>query len=103
MATAFVFDSDSISRDDYDRMMGAMGLADPDGPHPDGLIAHLAGAKPEGGWRVIDVWTSEDVANAFYGSDQFAPVRNAGEDAGITSTAWPLHRVGTWTASQSPV
>jgi len=95
MATAFVFDTDSMGESDYDGLMAAMGLADLDAPHPDGLLAHLAGATPGGGWRVIDVWETEAAAEAFYGSDRFAPVRDAAGAAGITSTAWPLHRVTT--------
>ena len=54
--------------------------------------ARLAGGpKPEGGWRVIDLWDSEDAANALYGSEQFKPVMAAVPDAGITT--WPMYRV----------
>lgn len=93
MATAFVFDGDTLTRDHYDGIMAAMGLADLDGPYPDGLLAHLSGPKPSGGWRVIDVWESEDAATAFYGSERFAPVRDGAETGAITSSPWPLYRV----------
>lgn len=62
-----------------------------DARNPDGFIAHLAGPKPEGGWRVVDLWESE-AADAFYGSDVFqqgvgsAPFQ-------IDTTPWPMHRV----------
>jgi hypothetical protein len=95
MATAYVFETDSMTENDYDTLMAAMGLAALDAPHPDGLLAHLSGAKPGGGWRVIDVWENDAAADAFYGSGQFAPVRDAAGGGGITSTAWPLHRVTT--------
>jgi hypothetical protein len=95
MATAYVFDTDSMGESDYDALMAAMGLAELDAPHPDGLLAHLAGATPGGGWRVIDVWETDTAAESFYGSDQFAPVRDAAGGGVITTTTWPLHRVTT--------
>ena len=102
MATAYVFDADTLTQDHYDGMMAAMGLADLDGPYPDGLIAHLSGATP-GGWRVIDVWESEDAAAAFYGSERFAPVRDGAEAGAITSTPWPLYRIETRAAVRERV
>ncbi len=36
---------------------------------------------------------SEEAANAFYTSDQFAPVREATQGGGMTSTPWPVHRI----------
>lgn len=93
MATAFVFDSDTNTESDYDGLMASMGLAELDSPFPDGLLVHLSGAKPGGGWRVIDVWESDDAANTFYSSDRFAPIRDSAADAGITTIPWPLHRI----------
>jgi hypothetical protein len=49
--------------------------------------------EPDGGWRVIDVWASEDAANAFYRSDQFKPVVAGSENMGISSKPWPMHRL----------
>lgn len=103
MATAFVFETDTMTAADYDDLMAAMGLADPDAPYPDGLLAHLAGARPDGGWRVIDVWESDGAAQAFYGSDRFAPVRDHTGDGRITTTPWPMHRMGTRTATPDRV
>jgi len=93
MALAFIFEVDGMTSDQYDGIMEAMGLGT--GTFTvDGAIAHLAGPNERGGWRVIDVWDSEDAANAFYGSEQFAPVRAATEGGtGMSSTPWPLHRI----------
>ena len=93
MATAFVFESDQFSAETYDTVMGEMGLGSVDSPFPPGLIAHVAGPQGDAGWRVVDIWESEDAANSFYGSDQFAAVRNAAEAAGIRTIPWPIHRV----------
>lgn len=93
MAIAFIFETDRLDQTDYDDLMSAMDLGDLDARYPDGLLAHLSGATPDAGWRVIDVWESEDSANAFYGSERFAPVRAGATDGAITSTPWPLHRI----------
>ncbi len=93
MTTAFVYESEIVDQDGYDGLMKAQGRDTPEAPAPDGQIAHLAGPNPTGGWRVIDVWESEQAANTYYASDQFAAVRDGATDAGITSSTWALHRV----------
>lgn len=92
MAIAFIFEVDGMTQEQYDGLMSAMGLDEGGVTATVGALAHLAGPKADGGWRVIDVWESEDAANAFYGSDRFAPVREAAATAPMTNTPWPLHR-----------
>lgn len=93
MAIAFIFEIDTMTQEQYDGLMSAMGLEEGGVTGTVGALAHLAGPKADGGWRVIDVWASEDAANAFYGSDRFAPVREAAASgAPMTNTPWPLHR-----------
>ena len=90
---AFLFESDTVDQSGYDALMKAIGRESIDAPNPSGHIVHLAGPKPGGGWRAIDLWESEEAANAFYGSDQFGPVTSAAAELGITSTPWPMRRV----------
>jgi hypothetical protein len=93
MPVAFLFESDTVDQSGYDALMKAIGRESIDAPNPWGHIVHLAGPKPGGGWRAIDLWESEEAANAFYGSDQFGPVTSAAAELGITSTPWPMRRV----------
>src|SRR4051794_14850435 len=94
MAVAFIFEVDAMTADQYDGIMAEMGLGDSAGfSGVNGVVAHIAGPKVDGGWRVVDIWESEEAANAFYGSDQFAPVRAATESTTMSSTPWPLHRI----------
>jgi len=93
MPVAFVFESDKVDQSGYDALMKAIGRESIDAPNPPGHIMHLAGPRPDGGWRAIDLWDSEEAASAFYGSDQFQPVAAAAAELGITTTPWPMRRV----------
>jgi hypothetical protein len=93
MAVAFIFSSDQIGQAEYDGLMQALGREALDVPTPAGSLAHLSGPKPGGGWQVIDVWDSEESANAFYGSAEFSAVTTNADSMGITITPWPMHRV----------
>jgi hypothetical protein len=95
MTVAFIFESDTLTQEQYDGVMAAMGFGDAGSNLATavGAVAHMAGPRADGGWRVIDVWESEEAANAFYSSDLFAPVREATEGSGITSTPWAIHRI----------
>jgi hypothetical protein len=93
MTVAFIFEIDAMTADQYDGLMAAMGLAEKGSIHTHRAVAHIAGPTESGGWRVVDVWSSEEDANAFYASDTFAPVRAAAAGGGMTSTPWPVHRI----------
>jgi hypothetical protein len=93
MTVAFIFELDAMTAEQYDGLMEAMGLGEKGAIGAAGAVAHIAGPKDGGGWRVVDVWPSEEAANAFYASDTFAPVRAAAESAGMTQTPWQVHRI----------
>ena len=93
MTIAFVFESEKIGQPEYDQLMKDIDREGVDAPNPEGYIAHLAGPRDGGGWRVVDIWDSEQAANAFYGSDAFAAVSGRAEEMGLVTSAWPLHRV----------
>jgi hypothetical protein len=60
MAIAMVVDNPHGSEELYERIRELIGLE-----RPAGGMCHLAGPRPEGGWRVIDVFDSEDDAKRF--------------------------------------
>ena len=93
MTVAFIFEVDAMSAEQYDGLMEAMGLGEKGAIGALGAVAHIAGPNESGGWRVVDVWDSQEAADAFYASDTFAPVRAAAEGGGMTSTPWPVHRI----------
>jgi len=92
MAVAFMFRVSGLDQAGYDRIMEDLTQRAGGTFAGPGFLAHLAGPTDDGGWRVIDVWESEEAANAFYGSDAFGAVREGTADMGLESTPWPLHR-----------
>ena len=57
-----------------------------------GLILHAAGPA-EGGFWMIEVWDSQEAADAFYGSDQFQEVSQRRGVPRPTITTWPVHNL----------
>ena len=64
MAVAMMVDNPEGSQEVYEQLRAHLGL-----DKPAGGIFHIAGPSPNGGWRVIEVWESEEEASAFSRSD----------------------------------
>jgi quinol monooxygenase YgiN len=47
----------------------------------------------EGGWRVVEVWDSEEAANAYYGSETFQQMARTTGIAPPNVTSYPVERV----------
>jgi hypothetical protein len=87
MAIAMMVDNPNGSQEIYDRVRELLGLE-----RPAGGIFHVAGPSPNGGWRVIEVWESQEDANRFFQER----LRPAFEAVGIPSPPpepqfWPVH------------
>src|ERR1043165_750948 len=57
------FDFDNVTSQQYDDVwadLRASGNA-----HPKGLIAHVGASKPNSGWKVVDIWESEQAFQEF--------------------------------------
>ncbi len=59
MAIAMLFEVSSLTQEQYDAVAREVGLPAP------GQIFHLAGPM-EGGWRVLEVWESQEAADTFF-------------------------------------
>lgn len=60
MAVAMTVDNPNGSQEIYEKVREQLGLE-----RPAGGIFHVAGPSPNGGWRVIEVWESEEDAKRF--------------------------------------
>jgi hypothetical protein len=60
MTVAVLVDNPEGSQEIYEKVRAQLGL---DGPA--GGIFHMAGPTSDGGWRVLEVWDSEDDAMRF--------------------------------------
>ncbi|MFJ9951580.1 hypothetical protein [Kitasatospora sp. NPDC091207] len=69
MAIIATFEFPGTTRDQYeeavDRLTGGAGLNAPSDWPVRGLVVHVAGPIPEGGWHVTDVWESREAFEHF--------------------------------------
>lgn len=89
MPIASLVDNPHGSQEVYEKVREHLSLE-----APAGGILHLAGPAPNGGWRVIEVWESEEDAWQFY-KERLAPALEA---AGVTAPPpqpqfWPVHNL----------
>ena len=87
MAVAMMVDNPQGSQEIYERLRALIGLE-----RPAGGIFHLAGPSPNGGWRVIEVWESEEDAQRFFEERVMPATEAVGAEAPPAPQLWPVHR-----------
>ena len=80
MTIAVLVDNPEGSQEVYDKVREQLGM-----DRPAGGIFHLAGPSPTGGWRVLEVWDSEEEAMRFR-NERLLPAFDA---AGVPRPAGP--------------
>jgi hypothetical protein len=87
VAIAMMVDNPEGSQEVYEQIRARLGVE-----KPAGGVFHVAGPSPNGGWRVIEVWSSEEDANRFY-EERFMPaLRELGLIAPPPARElWPVH------------
>jgi hypothetical protein len=87
MAVAMIVDNPGGSQEIYDTVREKIGLE-----KPAGGIFHAAGPSPNGGWRVIEVWESEQDAKQFV-KERLLPAFDAvGAPPPPPPEFWPVHK-----------
>jgi hypothetical protein len=61
MAVAMLLEWPGETQEQYEALMK---LVDLEGDPPEGALFHVGGPMP-GGWRVVDVWESEEASHRF--------------------------------------
>jgi hypothetical protein len=89
MSVVMMIDNPNGSREIYEKVASGLTL-------PIGGQVHVAGPRPGGGWRVIEVWDSEEEARRFL-QEKFGPALRAAGAPGPPPEPefWPLHRLAT--------
>jgi len=88
MALAFLFEFPGGKQEQFDRILQQLELG---GKAPPGQLFHLEGPM-EGGWRVFDVWESQEALDKFFQ----AKLGQVLQKAGITPPqpqVWPVHQM----------
>jgi hypothetical protein len=91
MPVALSFHNPSVTQEQYDALRDRLDVDHPD-RMPDGAILHLAAPDPAGGWRVFEIWESEEAARTFM-RERLEPIfAEAGREL-ATPEVWELHRL----------
>ncbi len=90
MAVAMMVENPNGSQEIYERLRSLIGLE-----RPAGGICHLAGPSPDGGWRVIEVWESEEDANRFFERHLLPAAEAVGAPAPPPPQVWHVHNYMT--------
>jgi hypothetical protein len=89
MAFVRMFDNPNVTKEQYDAASKQIGAAD---NMPEGGILHVAGEGPDGGWRVLEIWETEEAARKF-DEERVEPVlRQVGVQRPAPSV-WQVHNL----------
>jgi hypothetical protein len=97
MAVAMIMDNPGGSQEIYERFRELIGL-----DRPAGGIVHIAGPSPSGGWRVIELWESEEEARRFLAERLLPAAEAIGAPAPPPPQFWPVHSHLTQETSAGP-
>jgi hypothetical protein len=90
LAFVRVFDNPDGSQEQYDAASGQVGVSSEN--MPEGALLHVAGPSPTGGWRVAEIWESEEAAQKF-DTETLLPIL---ERVGVQRpepTVWQVHNL----------
>lgn len=73
MAIALIFDGPGVSQAQYDQVRNA---TSPDNKRPAGMLYHVGGPS-ESGWRVAEVWESQEAADRYFKETLGQALQNA--------------------------
>jgi quinol monooxygenase YgiN len=86
MALAFLFEFPGGRQEQFDQVLEKLQLG---GKSPPGQLFHVEGPM-EGGWRVVDVWESQEALDKFFQEKLGQALQEAGL-ATLQPQVWPVH------------
>ena len=88
MALTFLFELPGTTQEQYDQVLDNLQRG---GKTAEGRIFHVAGPM-EGGWRVLDVWESQEAWDKFLQEKLGQALQEAGV-APPQQQVWPVHNI----------
>jgi hypothetical protein len=89
MAYALITDNPGGTKEQYEQVMQETGQAGPElGP---GQLVHIAGPV-EGGWLVVTVWESQEVAEKFF-NEKVKPARQKAGLPDVVPKTFQVHNL----------
>ena len=89
MAVAQVIENPGGTQEQYEQVIQAIGVTG--SQLAPGQLVHFAGPV-EGGWRVVNVWESQEVADKFW-NEKVKPARQQAGLPDVEPTSFPVHRL----------
>ena len=90
MAFVRLFDNPEGTQEQYDAATQQLGVTAEN--MPEGGVLHVAGPSPTGGWRVVEVWESEDAARKFDEETLLPLLQSVGVER-PEAQSWPVHNL----------
>ena len=88
MAVVQIHELPGMTREQYEQAVRELNLSGP----PPGSHLHASGPM-EGGWRIVEVWESEEAAGAYYSSEQFQQMTRTTGIAPPNIASYPVETV----------
>jgi quinol monooxygenase YgiN len=88
MAIGFIFNNPGQTQEQYDAAVEQLNLTE---SRPEGWIFHAAGPT-EDGWRVVEVWESQEAADAYFQGRLGQVLQNVGVSPGQPDT-FTVHNI----------
>jgi hypothetical protein len=61
MAVGVFMEFPGVTWEQYEQLVQDLGLSGP----PEGMLTHVCGPTSDGGWRMVDVWESQEAFERF--------------------------------------
>lgn len=87
MAIGLVFNAVGVTQAQYDQVLNEL---HPDKKPPAGMLYHVAGPTTEG-WRVVEVWDSQEAADSYFKTALGAALQKAKIE--VRPDGFPVHNI----------
>jgi len=88
MAIGLIFEGPGVTQAQYEQALKEVA---PDNKLLPGMLFHVAGPTENGGWRVVEIWESQEAADRFFREKLGQALQNA--RISITPQSFQVHNM----------